>query len=94
MSKVFRNSLSTELAKHIYDWCSIPKDYVDLENIKIIAESFCTREGYKLCQIQDYGSGIVSCIIDGEPSLEAYGKFRFAFEQHGHVIPLLGFVKV
>lgn len=94
MSKAFRNSLSTELAKYIYDWSYITKDYVDLENIKIIAEAFCTREGYKLVQIQDYGSGIVSCIIDGEPSLDTYGKFKYSFIQHGHVIPLLGFIKV
>lgn len=89
MSDPFRDSLSTDLGKSIYDWSPVKKPQIDIGVLEEIVEGFCTREGKKLLYLQPQGQEAGHVEIDGEHSIELHAKWRESFYVHGYTAPIL-----
>lgn len=85
----FRDSLSTDLAKHVYDWSDIRKAECSPEILKDITLAFCIREGFECLEITTWGSEWASVRLAGAESLSAYSAWRMSFLEHGYPVPIL-----
>ena len=86
---LFRDSLSTDLAKHVYDWSNIRKAECPPEILKEITLAFCTREGFECLEFTMWGSELASVRLAGAESLSAYSAWRMSFLEHGYPVPIL-----
>ena len=85
----FRDSLKTDLARHMYDWCPIPKPYVRPEIFEEIIAAFCVREEIKCLRSEHQGQTEPFVEIEAEPSLLLYSRWKQAWYEHGYDAPLL-----
>ena len=83
-----RDSLKTDLAKHLYDWSPLPGKSPRVEISEDIIGSFCVRENRKWLRNESW-TPESHVVIDGESTLTLHREWSKSWFMFGYEVPIL-----